>query len=60
MVPYRIGTHCRQQPHRFPVVEYDVLIEGVAYRCDDVQFDLLCKGVPLDELELIRLEDDDD
>lgn len=59
--PRILGTHHRLNCG-LPECVYDVLYEGVEYRCDDHQLRLLYDGVPLDDLDLQRLDavvDDD-
>jgi hypothetical protein len=58
--PYIFGRHHRQQPTGVPSCCYDILVEGVEYRCDDIQLAQLYRGIPLDELDLIRLDEVDD
>jgi len=54
------GTH-HMTRLGMPVVEYEVLYDGVKYRCDSLQLDLLYKGLdPERDLDLTRIDDDDD
>ena len=41
-------------------VAYEILLDGVKYRCDAATLARLYDGVPPDELDLILVEDDDD
>lgn len=62
MRPFRtLGTH-HSQRFGLPEVVYDILYEGVEYRCDAIQLAHLYDGVPIEELDLQRLDDvaDDD
>jgi len=43
-----------------PVHEYEVLLDGVKYRCDDLQLDQLYDGIDPKDLDLILVEDGDD
>lgn len=40
-----------------PRVTYDVLVDGVEYRCTSVELDLLYKGWTPEDLELARIGD---
>jgi hypothetical protein len=56
-----IGRHHRLQfATQTPECVYDILYEGVEYRCDDVQLAQLYRGVPIDEIDLQRLDEVDD
>lgn len=48
--------------HGFPVVTYDVLYDGVEYRCDSHQLNQLYQGTDPELLDLVKLphEADDD
>jgi hypothetical protein len=54
-----IGRHHRQH-FGMPVCEFDILYEGAEYRCDDIQLDRLYKGAPIDEVDVVRLDEVDD
>lgn len=43
-----------------PQVEYEVLIDGLKFRCDQHALDLLEQGVCLDEIDLRAVEGRDD
>jgi hypothetical protein len=56
-----IGSRHRLQfGTRTPECVYDILYEGVEYRVDEVQLAALYRGVPIDELDLLRLDEVDD
>lgn len=41
-----------------PCCSYEVLVDGVEYRCNEHQLDLLYKGWDPVDLDLVRLDDD--
>jgi hypothetical protein len=48
------------QAEGMPQVEYEVLIDGLKFRCDQHALDLLEQGVCLDEIDLRAVEGRDD
>lgn len=42
-----------------PQVEYEILVEGEKYRCDQHALDLLYAGVCLDEIDMVRVDEVD-
>ena len=59
--PVVIGRHFNHL-HGFPVVTFDVLYDGVEYRCDSHQLNRLYQGTDPVHLDLVKLpiEADDD
>lgn len=43
-----------------PQVEYVILVEGEKYRCDGHALALLEDGVPLDEIDMVRVDEVDE
>jgi hypothetical protein len=43
-----------------PFVEFEILYDGARYRCDDHQLALLYDGTPIDECDLILVDQGDD
>lgn len=41
-----------------PQVEVEVLVDGVRYRCDQRALDLLEEGVCLDDIDMVRVDDE--
>lgn len=43
-----------------PFVEFEILYDGVRYRCDEDTLDRLYDGTPIDECDLILVDQGDD
>lgn len=46
------------QAEGMPLVEVEVLVEGVRYRCDDRALAMLYDGVCLEDIDMVRVDDE--
>ena len=60
MAPVHITGRHFQHVHGMPEVVYDILYDGVKYRCDEQTLKLLYDGADIDDFDLLDPDEDDD